>query len=1113
MLSKIWQAGVVVLVVIALTSVAALGQIATGTISGVVTDETGAVIPNATVTITNKATNAGRTATTNAEGFYSAPALLAGDYDVKAEIKGFKTLVRPATVAAGESTQVNMPMSVGQASEVVTVEAASAQINYETHNIQGVIPRSTIEDLPLNGRSYLQLSSIEPGVTVATGTVAQFNVLFTVSVLGAGNRTVVTIDGGNISDNIDVGGGMSSMNFSQDTVQEFQISTVNFDLATPIAAGGAINVVTRSGTNDWHGSAYFYYRDHNMAAYPNLQRVPGQENPFFVRRNPGASLGGPLVKDKLFFFFNFEFLNQVQAVSINTTDPAFTAFNSTYGSPYVSKQTTGRFDYHLNSKHNIFLRLSSDINAGFGQALEFGDPSNWAHNTNNATQAIIGLTSSLTPTIVNDLRFQYNYWGNHSLPAVSGDCSSPCVATGLPNVFTFVGGNTPAIGPNFNTPQGRNTRRFEVVEAFSWQKGNHRIKVGGDFNPTGSIGEWGFCTPMCVGAYSPTFLVNTFGASVYPLIQPALFPTVPNKLTNASQILDLPVLNIGASIFSGIGVGSTSLPGAYDYGQNIGYNQYRAYAQDVWKIRPNFTLNYGLAWNAQTGFYPSGVPLPQYLAPILGSGNLGATKNNTAEMQPAFGFAWSPFKDNKTVIRGGGGIYWDSTPGYYRLRSAASVDPPGAARNTLAASDFTNDIPGLINFAGPGPCPIPGFPATACTLVPVGAPLPLTALTTMTVGQFVNLVNTELPAIEAVLSPPNPQRSGPFPYANINYAKQGVEIYPEHFPLARSYQTSLGVQHEVKGGFVISADWARRQGENVSLGEIDQNLFTRYQGSNTPVPVIPLCKTTPDLNPADECSSGSITIWTDEGRSIYEGLLMKVQKRFSHRYQFQVSYALQRASTDVVDVWNYANYNSGYGQYLAHQDLNIAGTVNLPWGFTISMNSSMISATPTTPSVATSAGLILPGTAPSGSSEPLPEVPIGSLNAGTSKAGLAAAVASYNSTVVGTVNAQGAAIKDYVALPQNYSLGFPTLSQDFRLTKTFSFKERYKFNVFGELFNAFNISNLAGNTYSLDTTTSSSAVCGQNGFVCQFGVATQRQGQVFGSAGTRAAQVGARFTF
>src|ERR1051326_3489993 len=236
-----------------------------GTITGTVTDSSGAFVPRASVTITNKATSFTRSVSTSTEGYFSAPALPAGEYEVKGEAQGFRTLVRPATVQAGETTQVNLSMEVGQTQEVVTVEAASAQINYETETIQGVIERAAIQDLPLNGRSYLQLAALEPGVTIASGTVAQFNVLFTVSVMGSGNRVAVTVDGGNVSDNIDVGGGMSSMNFPQEMVQEFQLQEVNFDLATPISAGGAINMVTRSGGNDWHGSGYFFFRDHNMA--------------------------------------------------------------------------------------------------------------------------------------------------------------------------------------------------------------------------------------------------------------------------------------------------------------------------------------------------------------------------------------------------------------------------------------------------------------------------------------------------------------------------------------------------------------------------------------------------------------------------------------------------------------------------------------------------------------------------------------------------------------------------------------------------------------------------------------------------------------------------------
>ena len=1098
----------------ALACMIALAQAPTGIIIGTIQDESGAVIPNAQITIADKSTGFTRTATSNSDGTFSAPALPAGDYEVRAEVQGFRTVVRNATVRAGETTTVNLPMSLGSTQEVVTVEAATAQINYESHNIQGVIERSTIQDLPLNGRSYLQLAQLEPGVTIASGTVAQFNVLFTVNVMGSGNRTAVTIDGGNVSDNIDVGGGMSSMNFSQETVQEFQLSEVNFDLATPIAAGGAINVVTRSGSNDFHGSGYFFFRDHNMAAYPSLKRLPSVPDPFFVRRNPGFSIGGPIKKDKTFFFFNYEYLNQVQAISVQTTAPSLQLLQGTYGSPYASKQISARFDHHISSKHNVFLRYSHDGNAGFGQSLQFGDPSNWPHNTNWADQGIIGLTSSLTPTIVNDVRFQYNYWNNHNLQAVPSDCSAPCTAGVLPSIYSFVGTNMPAVGPNFNAPQGRNTRRFELVESLSWQKGSHRLKFGGDLNPTKSAGLWGFCTPMCLGAWSPEFLRNTFGAAA-----PLIFPSAFAPIRSDADALNLPVYNQGSSIFSGIGVGNVSLPAAYDYDQNKHYDQWRMYFQDIWKVTPSFTFNYGLAWNAQTGFYNSDLPRPQYLAPILGTGsdNLGPTENNKREFQPAFGFAWSPFKDNKTVIRGGAGIYWDSTPGYYKLREAASIGPPGSARNTLAASAFTNDITGpysgsgvlVIGAGSTATCPISGLP---CVPLPVGAPIPLQGIMTLTVGQFQALVNRQLPAVAAILSPPNPPRSGAFPYPNINYAKQGVEIYPTHFPLARSYQTSIGIQRDLGHGMVITADWARRQGENVSLGERDLNLYTRFQGTGTPVPVIPICAKSPDFDPTHACSTGSITFWTDQGRSVYDGLLVKLNKRFSNRYQFVVSYALQKNLANgggggQAVVWDELHWMSSYGETLPRHNLTVSGTVNLPWGFTLAVNSFFQSRTPQLASVN---GLILPGTAAAGSTEPLPGIGYNCLAAGCSKADLQKAVDAFNANIVGTKDAKGNTIAAPLILPSNYQFGDPTITQDFRLTKAFTFKERYKLSILGEMFNAFNIANLTYPTgaFTLDTKNSNPALQ-----TFAFGQPTQRVNQTFGSAGPRAVQVGARFTF
>ena len=144
-------------------------QTPTGTIAGTVTDATGAVVPNALITITNKATSSARTATANGEGLYSAPALPPGDYEIRVAMQGFRTVVRAATVIAGSTTTADLSLTLGETREVVTVEAATAQINYDSNTVQGLITRGNIQDLPLNGRSSLQLASLEPGVTVSAG--------------------------------------------------------------------------------------------------------------------------------------------------------------------------------------------------------------------------------------------------------------------------------------------------------------------------------------------------------------------------------------------------------------------------------------------------------------------------------------------------------------------------------------------------------------------------------------------------------------------------------------------------------------------------------------------------------------------------------------------------------------------------------------------------------------------------------------------------------------------------------------------------------------------------------------------------------------------------------
>src|SRR5438552_14609323 len=162
-------------------------------------------------------------------------------------------------------------MQIGATKDVVVVEGAVAAVNYDSNTVQGVVTRKQIQDLPLNGRSFLNLAQLEPGVIVTPANPAQFNAQFSVSILGGpASHTAITVDGANIRNPVEGGTGQ---NFSQEVVQEFQLSSVNFDLSTGLTAFGAVNVVTRGGGNGFHGAAYFYFRDHNLAAYPSLGRT------------------------------------------------------------------------------------------------------------------------------------------------------------------------------------------------------------------------------------------------------------------------------------------------------------------------------------------------------------------------------------------------------------------------------------------------------------------------------------------------------------------------------------------------------------------------------------------------------------------------------------------------------------------------------------------------------------------------------------------------------------------------------------------------------------------------------------------------------------------------
>ncbi|MBX9602534.1 MAG: carboxypeptidase regulatory-like domain-containing protein [Bryobacteraceae bacterium] len=1049
-----------------LSGTSAFAQAPTGSIAGTVVDETGAVIPDALIRITNKATGAQRSVNSNARGEYSVSALLAGDYEIRTEAKGFRALVRSAEVTTGTTTNAELRLTVGATAEVMTVEGAAAQISYDSNKIDGVVNRRQIENLPLNGRSFLQLAFLEPGVTVNTASLSQYNAQFSVSVLGGdAGRTAINADGGNIRDRTT---GNTSQNISQETVQEFQLSSVNFDLSTGISSVGAVNIVTRNGGNDFHGTGYFYFRDNNMAAYPALRRNPINPEPFFARRQPGVWVSGPIKKDKLFFFANYEFNNQDAVVTVQPNAPSLVGFTDNPASPYTNHQVSARVDWLLNAKNTIFGRFTMDKNKSFGSPGGNPLPSNWLVNSNNSNQSIIGWTATPTAAFVNDFRFSYVYWKNRNLVPTDSDCpaSRPgCIGTGGPQIT--VSGAGFVIGNTQNAPQGRDYDTIQFVNNSTWQKGSHRIKFGGELEKDITEGFWEFCLPACITAWS---------VEQTQRLTPGI--TLPAQIRNYNDILELPFLNMTV----GYGPGSSPAPFQADKSR-INYRM-RFYGQDTWRVTPKLTLNYGLAWAAETTLANHDLDKPAYLRPIIG--DIGATRRDWNNFAPAGGFAWNPFKSNKTVIRGGAGVYYDTQFLWERLNERNSIGPRGNGRNNVSGNLLTNSIAGI---AG----------------VPVGTPLEfIRNPTELRVKHIIQMI----PGFQQRLAQLFPQNFDDLSIRGVNLQKTVsgfATIFPTDYPTSYGYHFNIGMQHEIARNLVIQADFVNRQFLRRSFGTtVDANRWDSVEG-----PVIPRCVGTQATDPLANCSLGPIQVRDPNARSNYRGLLLKADKRFASRWLLTASYAYA-VQNSVLIINNKRNFFSAFGEYNPRHVFNLSGVVDLPWGFQVSFISAMSSRPPVNPSVQGGAASDIDGDGTG--FEFLPGAGISQFNRGLGRDDLYRLIDDWNATYAGrlalrnptTCTAAGQAgctVYSRLSRPRDdFQFGDVFSSQDLRVTKVFNFKERYRLNVFGEVFNVLNVANLGGFNFNLIDPAG-------------FGQPTTRAGQIFGSGGPRAFQLGARLSF
>ena len=420
------------------------------------------------------------------------------------------------------------------------------------------------------------------------------------------------------------------------------------------------------------------------------------------------------------------------------------------------------------------------------------------------------------------------YWQNRNLFPDSNVCEG-CLGLDFPQLN--INGTNVTVGNTSNATQGRDLRRFTFIDTLTWQKGSHRFRFGTELEYAPGTGFWGFCDPACTVGFSPEFINASVRPALPPALFAALFPTLPTTIRTEQDLLNLP--------FAGavVGVGDPAQPPPYNIDKAKVNSRYRFFGQDTWRLKPNFTLNYGLAWNFESTLVNRDLDKPAYLAPLYGS-DLSPTENNYNNFSPSLGFAWSFGKN--TVVRAGAGIYWDTELLWRRLEERASIGPVGNGRVQVPHTSFTNIFPGILNVGAGG------------TPVPIGAPLPANTVTNMTIRQFMQIYNAQIGAIQQALAPSND-----LSIRQIQKVKSGANLYPHEYPVQRSYHMNVGVQHDLGHDMVLNVDFVRRVFVNTLLGALDYNRFNRrINGVQTPV--IPRCTSTAQLNdPNAQCSAGA----------------------------------------------------------------------------------------------------------------------------------------------------------------------------------------------------------------------------------------------------------------
>jgi outer membrane receptor protein involved in Fe transport len=853
-------------VAISLSASSAFAQ-ATATmaqLNGSVKDQSGGVLVKASITLRSKDTNQTYTTTSNQIGYYVFSNIPPGNYELSVTSTGFGKYAQSLELRVAQVATYDIDMRVADATETVEVHAEAPIIEPSRTEVSNVIETQQIQSLPISGRLFTDFALLSPGVT--TGRISLQSTFTDPSVTRisfGGQRDLsnsVTVDG---ADTISTVTGSQRATPSQEAVSEFRVVNNSFGAEYGRALGGIVNIVTKSGTNDFHGSVYEYVENNSISAKSSLA-LPGFNT---LRQNQfGATLGGPIQKDKTFFFVNYE--GQRRAAS--PTYPTLLVQN--IGPINAVKQSLGlapenlnvlktadidngfvKLDRVINDKNHLTARYSiqdgTDLNMLVGETLDgggIGAPSS-GRNGLLRDQSIVGnWTSQLNATHINDLLVQWSQ-RNYGFPGVTGQPNLD-----VPNTLLF--------GHNFGAFDRYDEKRTQFSDTFSIAKDKHLVKFGFDSN------------------YIQNFVIN-------PGFTPAriIFPSLPDLLSSGKSdwgTTPCPPPLVGlvapciAAFFWGAPIGpgpfnpnvaSPSLPTTWqnafspaatsDFSFNLNHSYFGFFGQDQYHITPHLTFNYGLRYDWETG-------LGFFIKPYR------------KEFQPRVGLAYSP--DSKTVIRAGYGIFNDK----YNLTFffVPSQQRPPVIAGLPTTNNQTTGQWLLNSLFLPTPCVLAGCPTPPpnASLPPGTVPPPLLSLA------FENLIN-----------------NGSFP-VNALFSQGGTTVDPNLLP-AYSEQASLEIDREIVKGLTVDIGYLFVAGHHL-VRPIDLNIGPPVgveAGTNKDIYAFAINDPNIPAPPGGSNGTNGIFYFTDSsGNSVYHGLTFQVIEKAGKYFSMNANYTFSHTLDD-----------------------------------------------------------------------------------------------------------------------------------------------------------------------------------------------------------------------